>query len=270
MAALLRPRRWAIKPGMAHARVDRGSPLAAGLTGLWLLNEGGGTAVVNLANGAAYGSTWTSAVGWATTRRGVGIATTAGGVNAPVDLVASDMTVLPTTAATVLLGYRKRDTTYRATCAFGLDGNATASTWFDALVPYADGNVYWDFGGATSGSTRLVVSGLTFGDDLWAFTAGARGMEVWQNGLLRGSQAAAATRAQSGLPLALGQHVTVTADYAEWWLFAVWQRQLAPAAIQALAVDPFALLAPAPARLWTPATGAPAVAGRSQAYFTGD
>lgn len=64
-----------------------------------------------------------------------------------------------------------------------------------SYLPYSDGKVYWDFGGEAEGATRLSVAGLTFSEkDVFIFTTGPRGMEIWQNGILRASNAASPTR----------------------------------------------------------------------------
>lgn len=96
-----------------------------------------------------------------------------------------------------------------------VDGNATfgnfySGGWLDqrcgAHVPFTDGVVYWDFGGVTSGSTRLSVAGLTISNrDSWVFTAGLRGMEIWQNGRLRASNGGTPSRV-GGSVWGLGRH----------------------------------------------------------------
>lgn len=105
---------------------------------------------------------------------------------------------MPLAEATIVIGYRKIDATNRASCAFGYAGGFGDTTKrMQAHVPYSDGTVYWDFAGATAGTSRLSIAGLTFGDDIWIFSVGPRGMEIWQNGILRASQTGHATRTQS-------------------------------------------------------------------------
>lgn len=68
-----------------------------------------------------------------------------------------------------------------------------------AHMPYTDGTVYFDFGGFSEGSTRLSVGGLTIKKhDVWAFTVGRRGMEIWQNGIRRASNGGTPTRTNTG------------------------------------------------------------------------
>lgn len=77
--------------------------------------------------------------------------------------------------------------------------STTLSDRLGAHIPFIDGTVYFDFGGATTGSTRIQVSGLSFAvTDRWVFSVGPRGMEIWQNGILRASNSATPTRTNSG------------------------------------------------------------------------
>lgn len=158
---------------------------------------------------------------------------------------------LPLGAATVLVHKRKRDGTNRASSAFGTLQVASAAGdagRLGAHVPFSDGTVYWDFAGFTSGTSRLSVSGLTFGEDVWVFSAGPRGMDIWQNGLLRASQSGHATRLASAdtLDFRIGtgnsDSLTIKADNAEFALFALWDRQIALADCQRLSEDPWPLV----------------------------
>lgn len=148
-----------------------------------------------------------------------------------------DSSFLPTAACTVVMGYRKRDTTNRASAAFGVD--ATDAKRLQVHLPYSDGVVYWDFGGSASGSSRLSVSGLTFGNDLWAFTTGLRGMEIWQNGIRRANNAASPTRTASTEQWGLGQAVATNSDRADYWYLSVYDRQLGTDEIASLQSDPW-------------------------------
>ena len=104
---------------------------------------------------------------------------------------------LSTTEATVVIaGIR---TVSFGGGAFGLGSSlASASANCGAYVPYTDGKIYWDFGGSTEGTSRLSVASLSFSErDVFVFTAGPRGMEIWQNGILRASNSGTATRTTS-------------------------------------------------------------------------
>jgi hypothetical protein len=125
-----------------------------------------------------------------------------GTLNANADLF------FPTgSAATILLqGYKTSETQSVAT----LDTGASPSDNFNVNVylPYGgDSNVYWRWGpNETPGTSSLSVAGLSFAaSDWWAFTVGARGMEVWQNGLLVGSNSGTSTRtSNAALPAFVG------------------------------------------------------------------
>jgi len=76
------------------------------------------------------------------------------------------------------------------------EGSGTPGKRLGAHVPWGgDGNVYWDFGGTSTGTTRLAIAAGTLSDsDIWVFTTGDRGMEIWKNGLLFASNSANPTR----------------------------------------------------------------------------
>lgn len=154
---------------------------------------------------------------------------------------------LPTSqGCTVLILYEKADSTNRASYAFTLDmlfaseGTARCA----AHLPFSDGTVYWDFGGVTAGSTRVSAASLTFGADRWVFSTGSRGMEIWQNGLLRASNGANPTRtASAATSFVLGARVSdaVFSDIAHYNVFALWARQLTGDEILMVSADPYML-----------------------------
>src|SRR5215813_3261813 len=151
--------------------------------------------------------------------------------------------ILPTQGVTIILGYSKTSPgTFSAVAAFGVD-DTSAVTRCGAQIPHSDGKVYWDFGGTTEGTTRLSIASLTFSDDVWAFTTGARGMEIWQNGNLKASNAANPSRTASTNAFKLGVHATVTdSDNADYGFIYVYSQQLSPSAIQHLSVNPFCFI----------------------------
>ena len=155
---------------------------------------------------------------------GVGVRTNGGSSDSVV--VASDGdTLLSLSEATIIWHGGAR--------VLGINGefglfNTTAARRIGAHVPYTDGVVYWDFGGTTAGTTRLTASGLTTSvKDVWAFTTGPRGMEIWQNGVLRASNAATPTRSPSTSAFGIGRHATSTgSDQTTTFAFAYARRQL--------------------------------------------
>jgi hypothetical protein len=170
---------------------------------------------------------------------------------------------------TVLLAYRKTDATLRGVSAFGI--NTSTSTTYVGVhgLPYSDGNVYFRFGGLTEGATQITVAGLTVGDDLWTFSTGPRGMEVWQNGLLRGSNAGNPSRTSAGtaLPFLWPSFAPVNSDLADVALMMSWRRQLPAAAIRALSVNPWLVFQPPTLVVLVPGPEAPAIYGPSVSRF---
>lgn len=231
---------WLTRPP-AGTPVDPAHPLAQGLRYLWTCSEGAG-GVQNALGGKGLGFTTAPLLNayWSMTKRGscMTFFPNSGFMQFEPDAVLG----LPTVEATLLWGYQKLDGTARSSGAFGVTDGASA---IGTHLPYADGTVYWDFGGNSEGSTRLSVSSLTFGDDLWAFTTGSRGMEIWQNGVRRASNSATPTRTNSGGAFYWGKHDGVTdCDFAAIWHCAIYGRQLTAGEIQAVSAAPYSMFAP--------------------------
>lgn len=155
--------------------------------------------------------------------------------------------LLPTGDCTLVLHYKKTDGTARAAGAFGTTDSGGPGR-IGAHLPYSDGNVYFDYGGATSGASRVVVTGPTFGDDVWAFTAGAHGMEVWQNGVLMNSHASAITRSAVLAPFCFGNHAGTGPDNAASAFFYIFRSRLSAKDIRALVSNPWQVAQPIPGR----------------------
>ena len=85
--------------------------------------------------------------------------------------------------------------------------DSTGTNCANVYVSYsADQNVYWRWGGETNGVSSLNVGGLSFAaSDLWAFTAGPRGMEIWQNGRRVAHQVGSSSRSSTPTTLRYGQ-----------------------------------------------------------------
>jgi len=151
---------------------------------------------------------------------------------------------LPTTAATVLLHQRKTDTTNRQSAAFG-NADTALTNRCGGHVPWSNGSVFWDFAGAVDGITRLTAPGLTFGDDVWVFVVGSRGMEIWQNGTLVGSHGNSVTRIAASSNWGLGHHGGVGNDLVEYGFLALWGRELSHSEIRLASNNPFGMITPA-------------------------
>ena len=129
---------------------------------------------------------------------------------------------LPVDRATYCLIHRKTDTTNRASSAMGV-WTGTETQRGAMHLPWSDGVVYWDWGGFTSGTSRVAVSGLSFAvapaaPDRYVFRAGPRGMAVFQNGKKVGSHTtAAASRTGSGFQFTISAGSSDTSDECDFF-----------------------------------------------------
>jgi hypothetical protein len=163
----------------------------------------------------------------------------------------------PTGPMTAVLHWKKLDTTNRASAALSHRSNVIAGYLFLDL-PNGSANVRFFYGGSGAGK-ELITGGLTFGDDVWVVTVGARGMELWQNGILRNSNASNPTRtAQSDYWGMFGGLGVFGSDFAESGCCLLYNRQLEIPELLELTADP-----------WTPFRPARRVAGRIAAAGTG-
>ena len=232
-------RRWTSKPTSA-VRLRRDLPPGTILCHLFNTMAGTGTMPeLNLAEDkqwAALGIDGTSTI-FGTDAFGRHIAHDA--TTDLTTLIGNSSDLLPTQGITICLGYQKRDATLRNSAAFGTN---TAGTTFrcGAHLPFNDGVVYWDFGGATNGSTRAQVSGLTTsGYHTWGFSTGSRGMEIWQDGVLRASNSANPTRVGTSSAFALGRGGAANSDLANFYWFFMHRDQLPPSMITDILLDPY-------------------------------
>lgn len=164
---------------------------------------------------------------------------------------------MPSSAITIVLGYSKRDATLRANGAVG-STNTSSSNRVNVHLPFTDGTVYWDFGNATGGSGRLSAAGLSFGNDIWVFNAGSRGMEIWQNGNLRASQTGHATFTPGSGNFSLGGSAGQSSDWADYSLCYLYSTQLSQAQIQQISFNPWQIFVPPVSLRVTGGTSAPA------------
>ena len=146
---------------------------------------------------------------------------------------------------TMMFAYRKTDATARASAAFGGlsggDGEAIG-----IRLPYNDGNIYFHYGFYANVLT-VPVTGITFGDDLWVCNVGLRGMELWQNGILVGSNSNHPTRTSSGATthFACPAFASNQSDLADTAFVMTWNRQLTVAAIRHMSANPWQVFQPA-------------------------
>lgn len=151
--------------------------------------------------------------------------------------------VCPIATATVMMIYAKRDTTNRNSRLFA-QNTTGASNFLSCHGPYSDGTVYWDFGGNTGGTSRLSVAGqswVALKPSVWFFINGDRGKEIWRDGLLIASGATRTTRNIGTAAIRLGATATELADLVNYYAAAMWRRDLSPAMIRELSLNPWAL-----------------------------
>lgn len=162
------------------------------------------------------------------------------------DTPAAVDTIVPTGAGgfTVLIGYRKTDATARASTAIGIDGNLGSADSMLLCLPYSDSTAVWRW--SSAGANDIIVASLTYGDDLWIATTGPRGMELWQNGLKRGSNAATPSRSATTGSFTFGSPAGTPnfADLADLAVVMTWRRQLPAAAIRSLSINPWQVFQP--------------------------
>ena len=128
----------------------------------------------------------------------------------------------------------------------------SSSGSFDIYLPYSDGVLYFDYGG-TSAPNRLTKSGLTYSTsviDYWAFTAGAAGSAIWQNGVKQASQATGISRSGNTPP-----YLGYAPESQDVNFLQINDSQWDDATIAAWFLDPYAHLITAPTRRYLPALG---------------
>jgi len=153
------------------------------------------------------------------------------------ELAGNETDYLPrATHGSILSFHRKTDATNRGSSLCGL-GTSVASE-VTPYVPFSDGIVYWDFGGQ-SGDRRISVSGLNVaGPQAWGFTAGPTGMNIWQDGVSKQSNTAAAVRTVSTITFRVGRGRSAS-DLREHMFFAVLDSEVTGSQMLQWARDPF-------------------------------
>lgn len=239
---------WISKPPRTEG-VNRRHPLANGLIGAFTFSDPLLPIENLVAPSSRYGFTGTPLTRFGSigtpfsfdpgTRFGGGVRCTSVSAGQYVTL-GIDSGQFPQSRVTILIGIKKMDGTNRPTHALHTGSGGTSL--FELLVPFTDGTVYFDWGGGVSGSTRVSVGGLTKGDDVWAFTTGPRGMEIWQNGLKKASNSATPSRTSgASTPISIGE-ATLGADLAITSFVFFWDRQLLPSEIRSLSDQPYGMI----------------------------
>lgn len=119
------------------------------------------------------------------------------------------------------------------------------------------GSIFFDFGGATNGTTRVTGTTSTTAGRVTTYlaTTGPRGMELWENGVLIASNGANPTRTSSGQAFSVGDVYGGFAGNADYGIVACWDGQI-PTPLAALySGDPLKLFAPIQRTIWVPSAG---------------
>lgn len=145
---------------------------------------------------------------------------------------------------TALVFFRKTDSVNRASSLFGVTSGGILSNRLNAHVPWSDGLTYFDFGGA-SGNNRISVSGLDYSKPtVMVFAAGARGISITQDGVLKASNSVPISRTSAGVPFYYLKGDQPSGDLTETFLFCVWDRMLHNSEIAAVSANPWQLFKP--------------------------
>lgn len=146
---------------------------------------------------------------------------------------------------------------------FGHNAGAGVGRRAGGHVPLSDGTVYWDYGGATAGTTRITWTGYTpaINMEAWCFVGGLKGLAIYFDGLLRASSSTAVTRTQGADTIGINNgnqgesgnsnNIMFFAAFgSEWTASEVWQWTCDPySIIRPVLRRPQGLSIPAP---WVP------------------
>lgn len=138
-------------------------------------------------------------------------------------------------------------------------------------LPYSDSKIYWDFGAsnATGRVSVSVSSYLAAGTvNIWGFSAGARGREIWRNGkLLASAPTATATRAATTAPYRIGTTTQAGQQLAPAHsdsLFVLSKEEWSQNTFAELTNNPWQIFAPRQRNIYVSvASGAAALAGNA-------
>lgn len=250
----IRPLGWLVNYGVSQTAASQlsGATLATSygdLLSLVLFNEGAGVPfdlAIQRACTLAGAPTWKSNTeGWC----GSSPSTTAYYYLTNVTFETAPSNQKGGNQVTICVIRRKTDTTLRVSSLFGLDTAVQTSQRCGAHVPFSDGVVYWDFGGATS-PNRLTWSGYTPSTSIekWVFVAGSRGSAIYFNGLLKASQSTGIGRGASNSLFAigggngLGNPGAAEADLQEYVYFAMFDAQWNADQVAQWAANPYCFL----------------------------
>lgn len=150
-----------------------------------------------------------------------------------------------TLQGTTIVLWKERYQLYTGGGTCGVYAVATANrctVWAPSRSAGVD-RVIWDFGGNVVGTTRVFVSPAVIGDDIFVCTTGTRGMEIWQNGNLIGSNSSNPSRGRDARnEFMIGKSYYLGyGNYCYWKCLYVYDRQLSIGAVKVLSKNPFVI-----------------------------
>lgn len=211
--------------------------LANGLRELWVGSQPDRTVILKTA---------TVPQGNATTVPGIGGFATRTTYNlAPNGLNVGDPNVIfGANNQTIFIYRRALSLTPQDTRLFGYE--TAAGDRVSCAAPFSDGNIYFDYGDATSGAGRVSTAYtkdmepevLVFVADVSG--AGGFGRQIWRRGVQIASNSGSSSRPATLNPgfWLNGSSLVGASDDNEIYTFAVWDRALYPAEIRALSDNP--------------------------------
>jgi hypothetical protein len=250
-------RQWSMKPPLG-AQIAWGDPLARGLVGAWLMNEGGGVPVDLVTN----------------TRSTVTAATWAAGMTGPGMIVNGATDIINTNAQSHIGANGAGSYALRFMPGFSptdsashfMAGAANVGETIELVFrKYSDNNIYAGWFNGTESRVALAATAANMTQNVWqdyVLTWSQSGSILYRNGVSIGSTVTAAKNADISIAwswLAELNQIggsSIAGSKIEWGY--LWSRALTPAEVQRLYVNPYALVAPAPRPLWVPNVMTPA------------
>lgn len=167
------------------------------------------------------------------------------------DLTSTAVNSIPTDQVTCLFIRRKTDTTLRAAKHFG-NSVSTLANRCGLHAPFSDGNLYFDFGGA-SGNNRVTVTGQSWTTqaDYFAVTAGSSGLIVYRNGGEIGNNGGnVVTRSQTaGESFTINSGEGSNGDLEDIFFFAISRVEWPPSLVQWWMQEPYGMFIPQAPRI---------------------
>ena len=162
--------------------------------------------------------------------------------NTCIRLAADADLILPTDNCTIAVFRRCTDTTARDSNIFGYSQSSTDLC--QAVAPYTDGNLYWDFGNVTTGRLSVAYTKDTSPETL-VFVAGKnKGREIWRRGVKIAANAAKnASRPATAASFYLGAKPGVSCDNQEIYLIVISPTEWTDEQVKAFCRNPWLVFA---------------------------